>query len=382
MRIAVIGGGIGGLAAGVALQQRGFEAHVYEAAPELRPIGKGIWVPTNAMLTLERLGLADAVAVRGVPLQRIEVRDRTGRVLQAIDLVEVLDRFGRTTTSIMRSELQSVLAGALAPGTLHLRMRGTGVRPVGASAIVEFEGGTEVEADVVVGADGIRSTVREAVAPGATLRYSGQNCHLGIASIALPVELERTVWEVWGGTNRLGFSAVADGKVYWFAPALAPAGGGPEPEPMARLMERYAEFPAPVPAIVAATDPADVMRVDLFDLRPPDRWWRGRVVLLGDAAHAMTPNLGQGGAQAIEDAWTLAEALAAGGEPEAAFADYQGRRRPRATRIARTSWWFGQMAHLRPAWARGLRNLGLRGIPRSVERRQRDELYDVRDQLG
>ena len=374
MNISVIGGGIGGLATAVALQRRGFDAHVYESAAELGAVGKGIWVPTNAMLVLDRLGLGDAVAARGVALERIEVRDKNGGVLQVIDLEDVYTRFGRTTVSILRAELQAVLVGALRAGTLHLGKRCTKVHHSDSGAVASFNDGTHAESDVLVGADGIRSVAREAVYPDTPLRYSGQTCYLGVANMRLPPALERTVWEVWGGTHRFGFSSVAQDRVYWFAPATAPAGGR-EPPDVLELGNRHADFPAPVPNIIRHTPAQDIIRVDLHDFAPITRWSRGRVVLVGDAAHAMTPNLGQGGAQAIEDAYVLAEALAQEKSVEAAFAAYARVRRPKATRLVNTAWWLGRLAHVEAPWLRELRNTTLRLTPDRVNRRQAYALY-------
>ena len=374
MNISVIGGGIGGLATAVALQRRGFDVHVYESAAELGRVGKGIWVPTNAMLVLDRLGLGDAVAARGVGLGRIEVRDRNGGVLQAINLKDVYTRFGRTTVSILRADLQTVLVGALRAGTLHLGKRCVKVDHSDSSAVASFDDGTHAESEVLIGADGVRSAVREAVSPHIPLRYSGQTCYLGVADVRLPPGLERTVWEVWGGAHRFGFSSVAAGRVYWFAPVTAPEGGR-EPPDATELGNRYAAFPAPVPDIIRHTPAQDIIRVDLHDFAPITRWSRGRVVLVGDAAHAMTPNLGQGGAQAIEDAYVLAEALAQENTPEAAFATYARVRQPKATRIVNTAWWLGRLAHVEAPWLRGLRNTTLRLTPGRVNRRQAYALY-------
>ena len=374
MNISVIGGGIGGLATAVALQQRGFDVHVYESAAELGPVGKGIWVPTNAMLVLDRLGLGDAVAARGVALGRIEVRDKNGGVLQAINLEDVYTRFRRTTVSILRADLQAVLIGALHARTIHLGKRCIKVDRSDSGAVASFDDGTHAEGDIIVGADGVRSIVREAVSPNVSLRYSGQTCYLGVADVRLPPDLERTVWEVWGGAHRFGFSSVAADRVYWFAPATAPEGGW-EPPDVTELGNRYADFPAPIPDIIRHTPEQDIIRVDLHDFAPITRWSRGRFVLVGDAAHAMTPNLGQGGAQAIEDAYVLAEALAQETSVEAAFAAYARIRQPKATRLVNTAWWLGRLAHVEAPWLRGLRNTTLRLTPDRVNRRQAYALY-------
>lgn len=380
MKICIVGGGIGGLATAVALQARGFDAQVHETAAELAPVGKGIWVPTNAMLVLDRLSLGDAVAARGVALERIEVRDVDRRVIQALDLEAVRARFGRTTISIRRADLQAVLAEALAPGTLRLGRQCVGVRREHGATIVRFGDGEEIVADLVVGADGLRSIVREAVEPGVELRYAGQTCYLGMAHARLPAELQRTVWEVWGGRRRFGFSSVGQDTVYWFAPMTAPMRGTArailEPE-MNELRAGYAGFPHPIPELLARSEAGTTMRVDLHDFQPIGRWHDGRVVLVGDAAHGMMPNLGQGGAQAIEDAHALATALDAEPDVQRALVRYERVRRPKASRIVRTAWWMGKLAHLEGRWPRRLRDAVLRSTPDAVSQRQIDALYSV-----
>jgi 2-polyprenyl-6-methoxyphenol hydroxylase-like FAD-dependent oxidoreductase len=338
-RILIIGGGIGGLTAAVALRRRGFEPAVYEAAPELRPVGKGIWVPTNAMQVLHRLGLAEAVRKAGWPLERIQVRDTAGRVLVDLDLRKVEAKYGHTTVSIHRADLVRVLADALAPGALHLGKRCTGFAPDGQGVVARFAGGAEARGDLLVAADGIHSAVREQLLLWVPLRYSGLTCYRGIADLELPPELVRVCWEVWGGAARLGFSAVGPRQVYWFAPVTAPADSPlPSGEALTALLAgQYAGFPAPIPDILRHTPPAEVVRTDLYDFAPIGRWWSGRVVLLGDAAHAMTPNLGQGGAQAVEDAYVLADRLAGCAGVEQALSEYERLRLPKVRWVVNTA---------------------------------------------
>jgi 2-polyprenyl-6-methoxyphenol hydroxylase-like FAD-dependent oxidoreductase len=376
MKVLIIGGGIGGLTAAIALQQRGFEAHVYEAAPELQPVGKGIWVPTNAMLVLRRLGLAEAVTQRGVPLERIELHDCDDGLLRTIDLRPVRERYGHTTVSIHRAALHQALVEGVRSGTLHLGKRCVGFAEHSDGVVARFEDGTEAEGDLLIGADGIHSATRKALFPDARLRYSGQSCYRGITGIELPPSLARTVWEVWDGEQRFGFSAIAPGQVYWFAPFIAPPGGEtPTDGLLEELSRQYAGFPDPIPDIIRRTPPEEIIRTDLYDLAPLRRWWRGRVVLLGDAAHAMTPNLGQGGAQAIEDALVLADQLARSGTVQEALRAYQRLRRPRVQRMVVTAWHYGRVAHIRGRLLRKLRNVAMKHTPDWLNRRQLEWLY-------
>jgi 2-polyprenyl-6-methoxyphenol hydroxylase-like FAD-dependent oxidoreductase len=375
--VVIVGGGIGGLTAAVALRQRGFAPRMYEAAPELREVGAGIWVPPNAMQVLARLGLADAIAREGSPIRTAELRDAKAGVLQRADLSYAEREFGHPTVAVHRGRLQRVLADAAGRDAIHTGAQCTGVEQRGERVAVRFADGSETAADVVIGADGLRSAVRQSIFPGMPLRYSGQTSYRATVDYTLPPGFDGMGWEVWSAGARVGFSAIGHGEVYWYVTRDAPAGGTDAPGTLRATLDAVAAaFPAPVPALIAATDPARVTRTDITDLAPIASWHRGRVALLGDAAHATTPNLGQGGAQAMEDAWVLADRLvAAHPSPEAAFAGYEHIRMPKARFVVKTSWRFGKIVHLSNPVARGARNLLLRLTPESVARRQSEALY-------
>ena len=387
MRIIIIGAGIGGLTTAIALRQRGFTPEIFESASELLAVGKGIWLPTNAMIVLSRLGLAEEVIQRGVSLEQLHVREPMGSPLQTIDLRDVRRRFGFTTVSLLRSTLQEVLTNALPPGCLRLGKQCVGVVPDAEGAVARFADGSEEKADLVIGADGLRSVAREVVAPGTKLRFAGQVCFLGNADYSLPVQERATVNEVWGGRYRFGYSAVTENRVYWFAPSIAThpeVPGSATADELANLQVTYQNFPNPISGLISATPLHELTRVNLHDIAPLTDWFRGRVVLVGDAAHAMTPNLGQGGAQSIEDAYVLAQQLALqAASPNGtssianALANYQRIRRPKAARTVRTAWWLGKLAHLEGRAPRSIRNLVLRATPESVNRKQVDHLYSV-----
>jgi 2-polyprenyl-6-methoxyphenol hydroxylase-like FAD-dependent oxidoreductase len=374
----IIGGGIGGLTAAIALQQRGIAAHVYEAAPELRTVGAGIWVPVNALQVLERLGVAGAVQRAGATLERAELLDYQGSILQTIDLRAIEQRYGFATLAIHRARLHDALVGALAEGTLHLGKACRQIEQDGASVHVQFADGSVAHGSVVLAADGLRSGVRRQLFPHAQLRYSGQSSYRAVVRAPLPPALEKGGQEIWGRGSRFGFSSIGGGEVYWYATLDAPPGVTESTaQAKAQLQELCAPFPAPVPALIAATEADQLIRTDMYDLRPMPTWYQGRVALLGDAAHATTPNLGQGGAQAIEDAWVLAESLARYAEPEQAFAAYQRVRQAKATMIVNRSWQMGKLAHLKNPLGRALRNALMRGAPASLGQKQFDALYTL-----
>lgn len=377
-QVVIIGGGIGGLTLAAALQEAGISALVFEAAPELRPVGKGIWVPTNAMKVFQRLGLSDAIAKAGWQLERIQLHSARTGLLQDFDLAPIRQQFGHSTISIHRAALVEVLAAALPAGVLQLGKRFSRFSEETDGVRVHFDDASEARGQILVGADGIRSLVREAILPGVPLRYSGQTCYRGIADMELPNELAHACWEVWGGDIRFGFSAVGRAQAYWFAPRTAPPGGPELPAPLSEsLAARYSAFPEPIPEILRRTPSSDIIRTDLYDFAPIAAWSKGRVVLLGDAAHAMTPNLGQGGAQAIEDAWVLADQLARQPTAAEAFASYARIRMPKARWIVNTAWKFGQVAHVRSRPLQILRDLSMRLTPTWLNRKRLESVYSL-----
>ena len=376
--VAIIGGGISGLATAIALRQRGFLAHVYEAAPAMAEVGAGIMVPPNAMEVLARLGLADDVRAQGRVLDSAELRDARDGLLQRFDLSAAPGRKAMTTLAIHRARLHDVLLKHLPRETIHVGRRCTGVTEDTGAVLSRFTSGSDVRTDIVIGADGQRSAVRESVRPNVALRHSGQTAFRGIAHATLPDSLSRCGVEYWGPGCRFGFGAISDNEVYWFATMDAPAkerdNGESQRDRCARL---FADFPAPVPGLIAATDDEQIIRTDLYDFAPMRPWHRGRVVLVGDAAHATTPNLGQGGAQAIEDAWVLAEQLSRSKDYVEAFAAYEAVRAEKAAFVVNKSRQFGKIVHLSNPIARTARNLLMRATPASVAMKQMRYLFTL-----
>lgn len=376
MRILVVGGGIGGLTAAIALERQGFEVAVFEAASRWRSIGKGIWLPPNAIELLDSLGLAARIAAAGVALERIELADRHNRRIQGFELESLRSVSGQLTVSIRRSDLHAILLGQIPSRKLYLGRRVLGFEQDEAGVRIWTEDGTSFRGELLVAADGLHSTIRQALFPGRLPRTCGQVVARGLANLGLPSSLARTCRELWGGADRFGYSPVAASNVYWFAAFCAPPGQpGEEVFKASDLETRFSDFPFPVGELLAATPPEEVHWCLLEELPPLSRWWKGRVVLLGDAAHGMTPNLGQGGAQAIEDACVLARQLAHHDHPAAAFQEYQRRRKGRVRWIGGAARMFGRLAHVENEFLHRVRDRFLRSLPQSWNRRFLRSLY-------
>ncbi len=372
----IIGGGIAGLTAAVALRQRGIAATVCEAAPQILPLGAGIWMAPNAMQVFDRLGLAAQINAGGVPLQAIEVVDGRMRPLLRTDQARIRLRFGHATTAIRRATLQQILLTALGPAHVQLGKACTALAEDAAGVTVSFADGTTVRAGFVVGADGVHSPVRAQLFPGVRPGGTGHLVWRGLAALHLAPRYKQAIREAWMGGQRFGFSEIADGVVDWFA-AVPGAFGGERAGLLGRLQTAFRGFAYPVPAILAAAHEAAIIKNEVVDFDPLPRWHRGRICLIGDAAHAATPYMGQGGCQAVEDAYALALCLhRQPADPARAFAAMQQLRRAKAHRIVRTSRLLGRVGYLAgPAGA--LRDLAFRATPQWVTERQFFGVYGL-----
>ncbi|MFB9463776.1 FAD-dependent monooxygenase [Streptomyces cinereospinus] len=342
----VVGGGIGGLAAAVALHRRGWQVEVLERAPEFTEVGAGISLWPNALRALEALGLAGAVRALGAVEATGGVRDRRGRWLSRTDNAELTRRFGHPLVVLHRADLLRALVEALPTGSLRPDSEVHAVRDDTHGPVVEHRGGTS-RPDLVVGADGLRSAVRRALWPAAAPpRYAGYTAWRMVTGPLAAPPAEGA--ETWGRGERFGHTALPGGRRYCFATASLPAGEAGAASEYAELLRRFGSWPDPVPALLAAVPEDAVLRHDLYDLPALPSFVRGRVALLGDAAHAMTPNLGQGACQALEDAVTLAHCLDGTPDTAAALGLYDRLRRPRTQAVVRRSARLGTVGQL--AW--------------------------------
>lgn len=367
MRAIVIGAGIGGLSCALGLRKVGIEATVYERAPELREVGAGIMLWANALRALNALAAWDAVREVSMPTSRVEMASRNGyRVQLTVDAGELEKRIGFSPAVAMthRAELVGRLAGLVPAGVVRFGHELTGVDDRGTRVAVRFANGHTDEADLLVGADGIRSRVRSELFGPREPRYAGYTCWRGICR--RPVRVAPGETRLWTGRgSQVGIIAMTEDRVYWFATRNSRAGERAQDE-RAAVVGAFREWAEPLPEMLSSTPPDRVIRADILD-RPPARPWRkGRCVLVGDAAHAMTPNFGQGGGTAIEDAVVLARNLAGNpSDPPAALAAFEAERFGRTSAITNEAWRFGKLLKLEGRLSVWLRDL-LFGIAMSL----------------
>ena len=341
-RVVIVGGGIGGLTLAALLRRRDVACTVVERAQAWAPVGAGIALSINAMSILRRLGLQGDLLARGRQVRRADITNARGTVLASTDLTALEERHG-PSVAVHRADLHEVLLGAASPDEL---LAGTTVRSFeerGDAVDVSLEDGSQRRCDLLVGADGLRSRVRDLLCGAVPVRYSGYTCWRFVLEDTLGIE---RVAEMWGRGRRFGIVPMGRGGLYCFATLDSPSDHPPlQSIGPGELRALYRGFGGDVPAILEALSPeTPLLHNDLSDVLAP-RFASGHVVLLGDAAHATTPNMGQGAAMAIEDAAVLDELLARDDlEVPRALEEYERRRRPRVSRIREQSWRFGRIA--------------------------------------
>ncbi len=366
MSVVISGAGIGGLTAGIALRQRSFDVRIFERATTLEPVGAGITVQVNAMRVMQRLGVADAIAAAGASVENGAIRRSDGRVLRSMNQLDLVRAYGAPFVAIHRARLQEVLLATF--GAAHVTT-GAAVAAVASDAqgaTVTLADGSTHEATFVVGADGLRSTVREALLGPERPRPAGQVAWRGICPRSATAS--DPGGESWGRGARFGFVPIDDAQAYWYAVRDTAASPPHTADQHAALLAFYRDWHAPIPDLLRTTNAADVIRTELFDRVPTATWGRDRVTLLGDAAHPMTPNLGQGGCQAIEDAWVLGRELARDPSPTG-LRRYEAARQPRTKRFVEESWRFGQISQSSNPALIAVRNLAMRFAPESLMQR-------------
>ena len=367
VRIAIIGGGIGGLTTALALQQAGFEFGVYEQAPALLDVGAAIAIWPNAMRVLERVDIAEKVLEKAGVMHEIRWLDQNGRLINRVSISETTA--SSPAVALHRADLQNTLLHALPPSSIHLGHSLVDYTQRGDKVIANFANGQSTEADFLIGADGIHSRVRAQFINDGEPVFRGYTVWRGISPAVPATVPPATAIEIHGHGQRFGIGPVGLGRVGWWAAANTIADTND-------LLQLFDGWYPPVLELLEATPFSTILKTGAFDRESNKSWGTGRMTLLGDAIHPTTPNLGQGGCLAMEDAMVLARCFQKYGAVEEALRRYERCRYRRTTAITRYSRYYGRVGQFENILARGFRKTALALIPEALARRLMQIVFD------
>jgi salicylate hydroxylase len=336
LRVLIVGGGIGGLAAALALERRHTEVIVCEQSPKLSEIGAGIGLAPNAIKALRALGLEDDINAAAYASEFAVIRSWSdGRQISRAYQGDYREKFGAPSVTIHRADLLGILAGALRSTDIRLGLRCVAIASSANGAVARFADGTEIEADLVVGADGIHSKVRESLFGADAPRFTGCICFRGMAPAeAVPRDINTADVTLWmGPRGHVVHYLVRRGELLNIVAHIDSDAWTEESWTrecdVSEVTTTYARWNSALTRVFPAS--GRWYKWALYDREPPERWSKGRATLLGDSAHAMLPYLGQGAAMAIEDGCVLAGAIARSADDlDTALMAYENLRKPRA----------------------------------------------------
>lgn len=372
MKIAIIGGGIGGLTTALVLKRAGIPFKLYEAAAVIKEVGTGIIMANNAMQIFRKLGIDQQVSEKGNLINSMSIVKADFSPLSIVSLKGFEKKYGVQNHAIHRADLHHILSEAVGSEHIEINKRLQEVKFIENHYSLNFEDGSKSTCEYLIGADGIRSQVRQQLFSVQKYRDAEQICWRGVADFTLPKKYSHEVIEVWSKGKRFGFVQIGLAKVYWYLvvdTALV--------NDRKEVTSFVADMHALAGQLVSATPTEKIIKTPLFDLRPMHAWVNDKACLIGDAAHASTPNLGQGACQAIEDAYVLGELLKKYPIREA-FVKYPKIRIKKAHYIVNSSWKIGKIAQLKNTFGIAIRNFVLKRLtPDRVNLKQMDKIFKL-----
>ncbi|ALJ00398.1 FAD-dependent monooxygenase [Rufibacter tibetensis] len=376
MNIGIIGGGIAGLTTAIALQKIGIQAQVFDAAPKFEPVGAGLALAANAIKGFKYIGIADEIISEGNCLDGFHIFDDQGRLINRTDSRAMSEKYGLDNFVIHRASLHKVLVNHLPASSLHPEKRALKTTATEQGVTVYFQDGKEATFDHLLVADGINSAIRQQLVPWSTPRYAGYTCWRAI--IDNPGLESIYASETWGKAGRVGWTPLKGNKIYWFACINAPQ-NSPRMKAMQveDLHRHFQHYHSPIPGLFRHTNPDQLLWHDLYDIAPLSQFAFQNILLLGDAGHATTPNMGQGACQAVEDAAVFADELRKDFNFNLAAKRFETRRKPRTSWITRQSRFLGEVAQSHNPLFIPLRNFALRHLPSWVNDKQLEKVYSV-----
>lgn len=373
MTIDIIGAGIGGLTTAIALEQKGFNVRIFEQANEIKPVGAGIILASNAMRVYEKLGLRNIIEESGNPVSFMNITKANLNTISKTDLSYFEKKYKVKSIAIHRGVLQQILVNKLKTTEINLNHQLNKLVKNDNGYTLMFDNGSTHQSTVLIGADGLNSLVRQNVFLNNEIRKAHQISWRGITNFDLPSDYKNGLIEAWGNSGRFGFVQIDQKKVYWYGVKSFKVDKN---EFSVDSIDTYfSDYDSIIKNLIKSTKKDKIFTGEIADLKPSNIWYKENVCLIGDAAHATTPNLGQGACQAIEDAYILSDYLDKY-ETDIAFEKFQKLRLPRVHRVVKTSWIIGKIAHISNPVLIAIRNQIMRMTPSSVNRNNLNRILE------
>ncbi|KAB2917619.1 MAG: NAD(P)-binding protein [Bacteroidetes bacterium] len=376
MKATILGAGIAGLTTAIALQQKGIEIEIFEAAPKIQPVGAGLALAANAMQAFYKLGIADAIIAKGRKLPAFSFYNHRGIMLNSTNSIELGKKYGIDNFTIHRAALHSALLEQLGETPINLSKRAVGFTQNGNVITLQFADGSSHITQCLIVADGINSPIRRQLIPHSLPRYAGYVCWRAV------IDSKGFDWsetsETFGPMGRFGITPLANNLLYWYACTNAPKDSKHYADyTVDDLRKHFAGYHHPIKEILDRTEDNALIYGPILDLAPLDKFAFGNILLIGDAAHATTPNLGQGACQAIEDAVVLADEMAKTTVYQNAFVNFEQRRLERTRYITLQSRKVGEVAQWQNPVLGWIRDRIMKNMPQSTKDKQFAKLFTV-----
>ncbi|MBS4189680.1 FAD-dependent monooxygenase [Bacillus sp. FJAT-49705] len=372
----ISGGGIAGLTTAIALQNEGYHVKVLERMKELKVVGAGLGLGANAWKGLAHLGITNDLEMNCNLIKSTKFLDQKGNLISEMDIDRLNRKYGVAYFTIHRADLQKVLIQRLLPGTLQYGKKIINFEQNETGVTVYLEDGKSVEGDALIAADGIHSAVRKKCLPDIKPRYSGYTCWRAVVKVPNKNYVPGEFTETWGSKGRFGIVPLTNDQIYWFACVNAPFQDKDfSAFKTIDLYHLFHDYHSLIPEILKWTPDENLIWNDIIDLKPLSRFAFDKMLLIGDAAHATTPNIGQGASQAIEDAIILSNVLKKYKNIQDAFCEFEKQRIPKTKKIINLSWRIGKAAQLENRLQIRIRNLVIRILPAKIQENQLEAVF-------
>ncbi|MFD2553234.1 FAD-dependent monooxygenase [Sphingobacterium tabacisoli] len=369
----IIGGGVAGLTTAIALQSINRDFRLFEQSQLLQGIGAGFGLAANAMQALEILGLKEGIEQLGYYIDNYNIRSSNGTILFSPDTKRLSKQYSQKNFAIHRADLHSHLLSQIRTENIVLGKRANRLEQDEQSVRVFFEDGSTHTTKYLIIADGVKSLLRQQLVPFSVPRYSGYTCWRATIDNS-SIKLDQG-FESWGSAGRFGVTPLVDNRIYWYACVNGEANSPVFKNTTVNdLKKRFQHYHAPIPIILESTHDEDLIWSDIIDIKPLEHLAYHNILIIGDAGHATTPNMGQGACQALEDVAVLIDELQQNKTPIVAFRSFEKRRLSRTRYITDTSRQIGQIAQWDNPLLIALRDSLARIAPNRIKQRSLSKL--------